>query len=171
LIAAACAAGLAVAIGFGSRFAQVHIAPGTEVLSVDEGQVRKLTYKTDRMTLTASRMREPGPFAVQVAYNDGRAPQQCEAAPNLAGLLPAVAKITAQRHLTQQQAEAEFPVQLGTLVLEDQLSTEPIPPFVVRAKSDRSAVALLFSGTAIVANTVPATFTRFEEGCAALAAK
>jgi hypothetical protein len=155
----------------GTRPTEVHIAPGTEVLSVQQDKIRKLTYKTGLMTLTATRLSEAGPFSVGVAYNDGRAAQQCQATPDLAGLLPALARITAKRQLAPQQAQAEFPLQLGTLVLEDQLRTEPIDPFVVRTKPDHSAVALLFSGTVIEAATAPATFARLEQGCAALAAK
>jgi hypothetical protein len=155
----------------GSRPAKVQIAPGTEVLSVQQDQIRKLTYKTATMTLTASRLSEATPFSVAITYGDGRATQKCRATSDLAGLLPVLARITAKRQLTPQQAAAEFPMQLGTLVLEDQLSTEPIDPFVVRAKPDHSAVALLFSGTAIEASTAPAIFSRLEEGCAVLSDK
>jgi hypothetical protein len=170
-LAAACAAVIAAVVAVGGNSAQVSIAPGTAVLSVQDAAIRTLSYRTGTMALTARRSASMGAFTVEVTYTDGRPAQQCEAARDLTGLLPELVKITVKRQLTPQQALAEFPVQLGTLVLEDQIASEPINPFVVRATRDRSKVAMVFSGTAVEPTTSPAAFAKLDEGCAALAGK
>jgi hypothetical protein len=171
VLAAAAAALIAVVVAVGGKSAQVSIAPGTEVLSVQDEAIRMLSYRTSSMTLAARRSASTGPFSVEVTYTDGRPTQHCEAARNLAGLLPGLVKITAKRQLTSQQALAEFPVQLGTLVLEDQIAGELIAPFVVRTTRDRSKVAMVFSGSAVETTTSPEAFAKLEDGCAALAGK
>jgi hypothetical protein len=171
VLAAACAAVIAAVVGGGAGPVKVSIAPGTEVLSVQGEAIRMLSYRTSTMTLTARRSSSMGPFSVEVTYTDGRPAQHCRAARNLAGLLPELLTITARRQLTPQQALAEFPVQLGTLVFEDQVASEPIAPFVVRTTRDRSKVAMVFSGTAVEPATSPAAFAKLEKGCAALAGK
>jgi hypothetical protein len=147
----------------------VSIAPGTEMLSVQAEGIRSVSYRTGSMTLTARRRAGIAPFSVEVIYADGRSAQHCEATRDLAGLLPGLVTITAKRQLTQRQASAEFPVQLGTLVLQDQIASEPIDPLVVRTTRDRSKIAIVFSGSAVEPTTSPAAFAKLEKGCAALA--
>jgi hypothetical protein len=150
----------------GTRPAQVR--PGSTAFAVAQDGVKRLTYQTSSMKLTAKRMGGSGAFEIRTEHSDGRPAQQCSSSSDLAGMLPGLVEITAKRELTQQQAAAGFPVQVGTLVLEDQIANEPIAPFVVRASRDHSAIALVYAGTAIEADISPAMFARLEGGCAAL---
>lgn len=164
----AAAAGVAF---LSSRTGQPAIAPGTEVLSVADDALRALTFRTGTMTLTARRSASTGSFAIEVAYSDRRPAQHCTASHDLAGSLTGLIRIAARRQLTPQQASAEFPVQIGTLTLEDEIGSEPIGPHLVRATQNRSVVAMVFSGVAVETTMSPAAFTKLEQGCAALAAR
>jgi hypothetical protein len=172
LIAVAATAAAAAAIAFVfSRTGQPAIAPGTEVLGVDADTLRSLTFRTGAMTLTARHNASRGAFEIEVTFSDRRPAQHCNASRDLAGVLPGLARIAARRQLTPQQVSAEFPVQVGTLTFEDQIASEPIGSYVVRATQDRSKVAMVFSGTAVETTTPSTAFTRLAQGCAALAAK
>lgn len=170
-VVAACAIAVAGVVTIASKQGQVQIDPGTEVLSVADDGIRTLSYRTDTMTLTARRSANMGPFVIDVVYGDGQAAQHCESSRDLGGVLSGLVKIVATRQLTQQQAMAEFPVQLGTLVLEDQIPSEPIEPIIVRTSVDRSKVAVLLKDAAIETTAAPATFAKLAGGCASLAAK
>lgn len=163
LMAGAYALAGAAALSFGSRSGDAEIRPGTEVLSMQEEGIRAITYRTGAMTFTARRS-DDGPFAVLVGYSDSRARKQCQVSADLGGVLPGLAKITARRQLTPHQAQDEFPVEAGTLKLEDQVN-EPVSLFSVRLKRDLSAVALLYADTAVEADLVPAAFARLEALC------
>jgi hypothetical protein len=82
-----------------------------------------------------------------------------------------LANVTAQRQLTLQQAEVEFPVKLGMLQLEDRIMAEPMPRFTVRTRNDRSRIVLIYDKVAVETNTAPEVFTKLGAGCAALALK
>lgn len=167
LILGACVlAGAAVfALKPGSRPAVIR--PGSTAFSAQEDGIRTLTYRTTALALTARRA--GAGFAVTVVGSDGRPEQRCAVSGDLGGLLPRLVEIAAKRELTLEQAATEFPVQLGTLVLKDEIANEPIAPFTVRATKDGSAVALVYQGTAIEAAIAPETFARLGSGCAALA--
>jgi hypothetical protein len=121
------------------------------------------------MKLTAQRSRLAGPFAVQVTFADGRATQQCKSSPDLAGQLTTLSEITAKRQLTPQQAISDFHVQLGTISIEDQVTTEPPPTMAVRTNRDRTAIALIYGIYAVEAAVPATTFSKLASGCAALA--
>lgn len=163
LMAGALVLAGAAALAFSSRSSDVEIKPGTEVLSTQEEGIRAITYRTAEMTL-AARRGSAGPFTVKIAYSDGRALEQCQASEDLGGLLPAFAKIEAKRQLTPQQVHDEFPVEAGTVEVEDQVD-EPISPFNVRLTRDRSALALVYDHTAVEADLAPVTFARLEAVC------
>jgi hypothetical protein len=169
-VVAGIGAGIAI-ITAGTSPAPSLIAPGTTVLRASDAGITALVYRTRAITLTAQRPRLAGPFAVRVTFADGRATQQCEASPDLAGQLPALSGIVAKRQLTRQQVIADFPVQLGTLDLSDQVIAEPIPTMVVRSNKDRSAIALVYGGYAVETTIPAATFSSLDAGCAALARK
>lgn len=166
LLAGACAVG-AVALAVSTRHREPIVQPGTTVLGVAEEGIRSITYRAGAMTLTARRV-AAGAFAVQVVYSDGRAQQQCQVSQDLAGLLPDLGEIEAKRQLTPQQLANEFPLEAGTVELEDDVD-EPISPLRVRMTKDRSAVAMAYNGIAIEADMSPAVFDKLGGGCAALA--
>lgn len=153
------------AAAFALKPGSADIRPGSTAFSVEESGVRSITYRTAGMTLTARRAGNG--FAVTVVRTGG-AEQRCAVSSDLGGLLPGLIEIEAKRELTPEQAAGEFPVQLGTLVLEDGMANEPIPPFTVRATKDGSAVALAYQGTAFEAAMAPEMFAKLEAGCAAL---
>lgn len=166
LLAGACAVG-AVALAVSARHREPIVQPGTTVLGVAEEGIRSITYRAGAMTLTARRV-AAGPFAVQVAYGDGRAKENCQVSDDLAGLLPDLGEIESRRQLTPQQLASEFPIEAGVLEMEDDVD-EPISPVAVRMTKDRSAVAVTFNGIAIEADMSPAVFDTLGRGCAGLA--
>jgi hypothetical protein len=149
-----------------ARSAQIR--PGSTAFAAAPDGIRRVTYQTSALKLSAQRADGKDAFAIRTEYSDGRPPQQCSTSANLAGILPKLVEITAKRELTQRQVEADFPVMVGTLMLEDQIANEPIAPFDVHMRLDRSAVALVYSGTAIEANIRPEVFDRLAAGCAGL---
>jgi hypothetical protein len=170
LILVACAAAGAAVWTLNSKPRHSVIRPGSAAFSVADDGIRRITYRTGAMTLTARRAAAGG-FDVEVRYGDGREAQRCTSSPDLAGMLPGLAEITAKRELTPEQAAAEFPVPVGVLELEDQIAAEPIPPFTVRGSSARSSIALVYGDTAFEAALPPETFARLESGCSALGGK
>lgn len=164
-VCSAIVAGIAAIAGWHKP---AQIDPGTEVLSVEDDSIRTVRYRTGAMTLTAWRNVDMGQFAVDVTYKDGRAAQHCESSTDLAGLLPGLVDIVAKRQLTPQQAVTEFPVLLGTLVLDDQIPSEPIEPITVRATQDRSRVAVVLKDAAVETTMAPAAFVQLSAGCSAL---
>jgi hypothetical protein len=168
VLAAGTGAGVTI-ISAGAGPARPLIEPGTTVLSTAADGITSLTYTTGAMKLTAQRSRLGGPFAVQVTFADGRATQQCKSSPDLAGQLTTLSEITAKRQLTPQQASSEFPVQLGTIGIADQVATEPPPTMAVRTNRDRTAIALIYGIYAVEAAVPATTFSKLASGCSALA--
>ena len=166
MLAGACAIGAAV-LAISTRSRQPEVRPGTAVLALQQEGIRSITYRAGAMTLTAHRI-SAEPFAVQVAYSDGRAAENCQASQDLAGLLPDLGEIDARRQLTPKQLASEFPIDAGTVEMEDNVD-EPIPPLAVRMALNRSAVAVVYSGQAVEVNVSPEVFEKLAKGCAALA--
>lgn len=167
----ACAAVVAVVATTTIRQGAAQIDPGTEVLSVDGDEIRALSYQTGTMTLTARRSAGMDRFVVDMVFSDGRTARHCELSRDLGGVLPELTRIVARRQLTRQQAVTDFPVQLGTLVLEDQIPSEPIEPIIVRAAPDKSKIAMVLKDVTVETTAAPTVFAKLEEGCAALGAK
>lgn len=143
-----------------------NVAPGTEVVSVLEEEVMSVVFRTDKMTFTAQRSKPKVSFAVQITYADGRPAQQCQASSNLAGHLGAYSTIKAKHQLaSQQQAERDFPIQLGTLELRDRMKDEPSTVIRLRASSDRKALAALDENVAVEVANLGSTFAALEDGC------
>ena len=161
-----CVAGLAYA----GKPPRHLIAAGTEAFSVLEDEVMSLTFTTARYTLTARRSRPAAPFAVHIAYSDGRSTQQCEASPSLAGQLPKFSTIVVKRQISPEQLKADFPAPLGSIEMVDRIVTQTPPVLVFRASKDGGAVALSYQGYAVEVSTPVAAFARFDGGCQALAA-
>lgn len=170
-VISAFAAGLACgALGF-MLLAQrpsglANVEPGTVAVGILEDEVMSVTFRTDKMTLTAQRSKPAASFAVQVTYADGRPAQQCQASSSLAGQLAAYATITTKRQLqSRQQAQKDFPIKVGTLELRDRMEDEPTIVIQLRASPDRRALAALYESDAVEVTNSGSAFTALEDGC------
>ncbi len=142
------------------------VEPGSEVISILEEEVMSVAFRTDKMTFTAQRSKPGASFAVQITYANRRPVQQCQASSDLAGQLAVYSTIKAKRQLaSQQQAERDFPVQLGTLELLDRMKDEPSTVIRLRASSDRKALAALYENVAVEVTSPGSAFTSLEDGC------
>jgi hypothetical protein len=142
------------------------VEPGTEVVSILEEEVMSVVFRTDKMTFTAQRSKPGASFAMQITYADGRPAQQCQVSSNLAGQLGAYSTIKAKHQFaSQQQAERDFPVQLGTLELRDRMKDEPSTVIRLRTSSDRNALAALYENVAVEVTTPGNAFASLEDGC------
>jgi hypothetical protein len=144
------------------------VAPGSTMFSVLDDEVMSLTYSTASSTLTAQRSKPGAPLAVQITYADGRMAQQCLASPGLAGQLAHFSTLTANRQLSAQQVEADFPALLGTIEIRDRILAEPPAPMAFRANRDRTAVGVAYQGHAAEVKVPAAAFAALDAGCAAL---
>ncbi len=169
--------GLACGV-FGSILVAQHQAgpvkfePQTEAISIFEDEVMSVVFRTNEMTFAAQRSKPGAAFAVQVTYADGRPAQQCHASSNLAGRLAVYSTITAKHSLqSQQQAERDFPILLGTLELRDRIENEPNPVIRLRASSDRKAMAALYENVAIEVTNPVSAFAGLEKACHFLAGR
>ena len=171
LIIAASAAALVAVTTIGIRPVRVEIVPGNVVPGSQASDIEALTYLNDSMMFKARRTGPSGPFTVRISYNDGRAPQQCMASLDLDEVLHRMVHAQVKRQLSPRQAEAEFPVKLGTLQLEDRISRAPMPAFTVRTRKDQPAIALIYDQVAVETSTPPEVFTKLGVGCTALASK
>jgi len=163
--------GLACGI-FGSTLVAQHpagstkIESQTEAVSILEDEVMSIVFRTDKMTFSAQRSKPAASFAVQVTYTDERPAQQCQVSSNLAGQLTTYSTITTKRQLqSQQQAEKDFPIQLGTLELRDLMEDEPTTAIRLRASSDRKTMAALYGNVAIEVSNPESAFANLEKGC------
>jgi hypothetical protein len=146
------------------------IEPGNEFLAILKDEVMSVTFRTGHMTFSAQRSMPGAVFAVQVTYADGRVPQQCKVSSDLAGQLGAYSTFTAKRQLqSQQQAQRDFPVQVGTLELRDRVGAEPAIEIQLRTNSDRKALAALYENVAVEVINSEHAFTSLEKGCDFLA--
>lgn len=155
---------------YAGRF-QVHhvIDPGSTAFSVLDDEVMSLTYITPQYKLSAKRSKPKEAFAVQITFASGRKSQQCQVSPDLAGQLATFTTITVKRQIPVQRVEADFPILLGTIEIEDRIVSESPISLAFRASRDRSTVAVSYEGNAVVVDTPVAAFAMFEAGCEALA--
>ena len=166
---AAAIAGIALGgLVLGTGRDPVIVASGTQVLALRPQDVATVGYRSAVATVAARRT-DAGDFEVRATVQDGR-PQRCTAPPDLSGIVPALATITARRQLARAELAAHFPIQAGTLQLGDRVGAAPIPPFGVRATRDGRAIALVTRDVAFEADVAPDVFARLAAGCAAVAA-
>jgi hypothetical protein len=169
IVAGASAVALLAVAVIRHRSAEVTIPPGTVVFDVQASEIEALGYLSGDAVLKARRIAPAGPFSIEASHAGTLA--KCQSSLDLSGLLPQVARVKARRQLSPAKAEIEFPVKLGTLQLEDRIKAEPIPPFSVRTRSDRSAIALVYDKVAVETDMVPDLFTKLGAGCSALSMK
>lgn len=142
------------------------VEPGSEVIHLLDDEVMSVVLRTDRMTFTAQRSKPAARFAVQVTYAHDTPAQQCQASSNLAGYLATYTNITAKRQLpSQQQAEKDFPLQIGTLELRDRILDEQATTIRLRASLDRQALVALYDNVAVELANPASAFTELEDGC------
>jgi hypothetical protein len=141
IVAGASAVALLAVAVIGHRSAEVTIPPGTVVFDVQASEIDALGYLSGDAVLKARRIAPAGPFSIEASHAGTLA--KCQSSLDLSGLLPQVARIKA----------------------------EPIPPFSVRTRSDRSAIALVYDKVAVETDMVPDLFTKLGAGCSALSMK
>lgn len=137
----------------------------TEVFSVLQDEVVSLAYRTSTSTVTATRAAPGGHFAVRITFIDGRRPKQCDAPPDLKGLLGVLSVLTATRAVPPGQFDARFPKPLGTLSIRDRIGSESPVMISFRATPDLASVAASLEQRSFEVKTPAGALARLELIC------
>ena len=142
----------------------VKLKPGDEFVSMISEAVMSVDFRSDAITFVAQRSRTEADFAVQVTFADGRPPQQCLAAPDLAGKLEGLSTLIVKRQIKQEQVDKDYPEFVGLLSVRSfrGLGGE----YTIQTDSGGETVVALHEGLAAELVLRGADFAIFAKGCA-----
>ncbi len=153
------------------KWQKVQAEPSTEIYAVQLDQIRRFVYNNPESKLIATRKSSSaGEFQIKLKFKNGRPPEKCISRAGFMSILSKFCSIRAKRTFKDNSVIHNYPVVLGSVVMEDYSNLSPAS-WKFRSTNDKSAVLAIDEMQSYEVNITADFFEQLKAGCNTLSKK